>query len=214
MARHVETMIVMLLIAKCTFAQEPPVYSGPQVGEKLPTLELVDGLDRESQEFDWTAKTDGKPSLLIFIHDLLANKSDEPSLGLSYVLSHYAAERRDAGLTYGVVYLADDVSEMRAFLTKIQRALPKKGTPLMISTDGLEGPGAWGLNRNLRMTVVISQENQVTANFALQQPSVEFDAPRILAKLIETIGGKVPTLAELDFPYYIGRPDTMKGKPQ
>ena len=196
-----------ILICSTACGQEPGIFSGPQAGEALSSLEVKDALDATGKAYDLVAKAEGKPSILIFIHDLLSNKSDEPSLGLSYVLSHYAAQRKDAGLVYGVVYLTDDVTAMRAFLAKVRRALPKQDVPLVISTDGLEGPGSWGLNRNVRMTVVISKDNQVTANFALQQPSVSVDAPKILAQLIEVIGGDVPSLRELDFPYYIGRPD-------
>lgn len=200
--------------AFCAFApaQDASVFSGPQVGEQAPSLKVVDALNSSKAAYDFVDRADGKPCILIFIHDLLANKSDEPSLGLSYVLSHYAASRKDTELVHGVVYLTGDITEMRAFLTKVQRALPKKKTPLLISPDGIEGPGPWGLNRNLRMTVVILRKNQVTANFALQQPSVQVDAPKILAKLVEVIGGEAPKLNELDFPYYIQKPPTMKEK--
>lgn len=203
-------LTVALLLSTTTHGQEPVVFSGPQVGEKLPPLDVVDAFDATGKAYDIIAQAGGKPSILIFIHDLLANKSDEPSLGLAYVLSHYAAEREDTGLVRCVVYLTDDVTEMRAFLTKVRRALPKQDTPLTISPEGLEGPGSWGLNRNIRMTVVISLKNKVVANFALQQPSVRADAPRILAKLVEVIGGEVPSLGELDFPYYIERPQPEK----
>ncbi len=204
-------LTMAFLLCTATYGQEQMVFSGPQIGEQLPSLKVVDVFDATAKTYDFVALSDGKPSILIFVHDLLANKSDEPSLGLAYVLSHYAAARDETSLTCGVVYLTGDVTEMKAFLTKVRRALPKKETPLIISPEGLEGPGAWGLNRNLRMTVVISRKNQVTANFALQQPSVSADAPRILAKLVEVIGGEAPTLGELDFPYYIKKPqDTEK----
>jgi hypothetical protein len=119
---------------------------------------------------------------------------------------HYAAARQDTGLVRGVVYLTDDVAAMKTFLTKIRRALPKKDTPIAISTDGLEGPGSWGFNRNLRMTIVISNKGRTIANFALQQPSVNVDATRVLEELVKVIGGDVPKLRDLDFPYYVGKP--------
>mgnify|MGYP001812154548 FL=1 len=124
------------------------------------------------------------------------------------MLTHYAAARKDAGLVRNVVFLTDDVAATKAFLTKVRRALPKQATPIAISTDGLEGPGSWGFNRNLRMTIVISDKGRSVANFALQQPSVNVDAPKILKELVRVIGGDVPKLRDLDFPYYVGKPRT------
>jgi hypothetical protein len=189
------------------FAQETADFSGPQASERLPSLNIVDAFATGGEKaHDLIASTDGKPCIVVFIHDLLANKSDEPSLGLAYVLMHYAAERKDTGLVRSVVCLTDDVTAMKTFLRKIRRALPKKETPITISTDGLEGPGSWGLNRNLRMTVVIAKNNRVTANFALRQPSVQADSEKILAELTSVIGGDAPKLADLDFPYYVKKP--------
>jgi hypothetical protein len=140
---------------------------------------------------------------------MLSNKSGEPSLGLAYVLMHYAAARKDTDLERSVVFLTDDVAAMKTFLAKIRRALPKKETPIAISTDGLEGPGSWGFNRNLRVTIVISDQGRTTASFALQQPSVNVDTPRVLKELVRVIGGDVPQLHDLDFPYYVAKPPAM-----
>ena len=123
-------------------------------------------------------------------------------------MTHYAAAaaRRDTGLVRNVVFLTDDVAAKTVFLIKVRRAPPKKATPIAISTDGLEGPGSWGFNRNLRMTIVISDEGRTIASFALQQPSVNVDAPKVLKELVGVIGGDVPKLHQLDFPYYVGKP--------
>lgn len=210
----------MLVCRATSYAQEP-VFSGPQPGEKLPALTVVDAQvspgvpagAAKAQPYDLVARAEGRPSIYIFIHDLLSNRSDEPSLGLAYMLSHYAAKREDTGLIRSVVYLTDDVAALNAFLTKVRRALPKKGTPLTICTQGLEGPGAWGLNHNLRMTVVIANKNLVTASFAIQQPGVAVDAEPILAELVKLIGGTPPKLRDLEFPYYIAKPDVDRSKP-
>ena len=49
-----------------------------------------------------------------------------------------------------------------------------------ISVDGEEGPGSYGLNRNVELTFVLAKENKVVANFAFVQSSVT-DAPVISA---------------------------------
>lgn len=207
MKSFVKRILMAVVCCATASAEEPVDYSGPQPGERLPRLEVVDAFELdEEKSYDVIARIGEKPSILVVIHDMLSNKSDEPSLGLAYVLMHYAAARKDTELERSVVFLTDDVTAMQTFLTKIRRALPKKETPMAISTEGIEGPGSWGFNRNLRMTIVISNQGRTTANFALQQPSVNVDVPRVLKELTRVIGGDVPKLHDLDFPYYVGKP--------
>ena len=207
MTMFIRRVLVLAFLCATAVAEEPVKYSGPQPGERLPKFEVVDAFGPDEQKpYDMVSRFGDEPGMLVVIHDMLNNRSDEPSLGLAYVLAHYAATRKETGLQRSVVFLTDDVTAMKSFLTKIRRALPKNETPIVISTDGLEGPGSWGLNRNLRVTVVISNQGQSVANFALQQPSVQADTPRILKELVKLIGGDVPTLRDLDFPYYIAKP--------
>ena len=52
------------------------------------------------------------------------------------------------------------------------------------------------------MTVLIGKENEVTANFALVQPSLQADGVRIAKSLAEASGADEPTLEDFDhFPY-------------
>jgi len=69
---------------------------------------------------------------------------------------------------------------------------------LGISDEGREGPGAYGLNRNVTLTVLVGKDNKVTANFALVQPSAQADGPKIAKAIVDVLGGgPVPSLAEL-----------------
>ena len=137
-------------------------YSGPQVREKLPPLTVTAAFDTDNtKDYDLVARAGGKPMLLVFIHDLLTNRTDEPSLGLAYLVMQYAAERQETRLARGIVCTTDDVTELRAFLEKIRRVFPRNDTPIGISLDGLEGPGSYGLNRNVRMTILIAKDNKV-----------------------------------------------------
>jgi hypothetical protein len=207
MTKFIRQILITLFCCAIADAEEPVDYSGPQPGERLPKFDVVDAFEMaEEKPYDVIARIGEKPSILVVIHDMLSHKSDEPSLGLAYVLMHYAGTRKDTGLERNVVFLTDDLAAMKEFLTKIRRALPKKETPITISTDGLEGPGSWGFNRNLRMTIVISEQGRTTASFALQQPSVNADTPKVLKELVRVIGGDVPRLQDLDFPYYVGKP--------
>ena len=60
-----------------------------------------------------------------------------------------------------VVFLSDDP----AALKQITRHVPKN-VLVGISPDGREGPGSYGLNRNVSQTVIIAKDGKVLYNFA------------------------------------------------
>ena len=96
----------------------------------------------------------------------------------------------------GVVWLSDDATAAEQFLHRARHAMPSE-VPIGISVDGAEGPGAYGLNRHVALTVLVGQGGKVTANFALVQPSVQADAPKILAKVAERDRPESPFAEEL-----------------
>src|SRR5437762_2363666 len=67
-----------------------------------------------------------------------------------------------------------------------------RGVPIGISTEGAAGPPAYNLNRNVLVTVIIAKENRVVANFALAQPILEDDAPKIAEAVAAALGGSKP----------------------
>jgi hypothetical protein len=79
----------------------------------------------------------------------------------------------------------------------MQHAFPKE-VPVVLSADGAEGPGALGLNRKVALTILVAKDNKVSANFALVQPSIQADAPKIAKALHAALGeDKEPTLKDL-----------------
>ena len=67
---------------------------------------------------------------------------------------------------------------------------------MSISLDGLEGPGRYGLNRNMDMTVLVAKDQQVVDNFAINGPNNN-DAPEILAAIARTIDRPTPSLEKI-----------------
>lgn len=186
------------------------VYSGPQVGEAAPNFRFLKTLGTEEpEELDPIAIADGKPALLVFLHDV-----NRQSISMTRTLTKYAASRRNDGLTTSVILLGDDASAAEATLKRIQHALTS-GIPTGISLDGREGPGAYGLNRNVQLTVLVVDGGKVTANFALIQPSLQVDLPMIAAAIVERIGGDKPELKQLlgDEPQMQRAANSQPGNP-
>ncbi|MGE0758546.1 MAG: hypothetical protein AB7O38_16080, partial [Pirellulaceae bacterium] len=186
--------LFLLGLAPITAWAQDPVFSGPQVGEKVVPFVVRGGLgELAGKELDVVKQADGNPLLLVFLHQV-----NRRSISLARLVLEYGATRRDKGLTSALVYLSDDPTEAENALKRMAHAMPK-GVPVGISLDGAEGPGAYGLNRNVELTVLVAKENQVTANFAIIQSSIQADAPRIIGEIVAvTGGGKVPTVAELN----------------
>jgi hypothetical protein len=166
------------------------VFSGPQVGEKLPSFKVRGVYNDAGKDLDFVKQAKGKPIVLIFVHDL-----NRPSAAMTRVLGDYAASRSKDGLACGIVWLSDDATEAESTLKRVRHAMPK--APIGISPDGKEGPGSYGLNRGMTLTILVGKDDKVTANFALVQPSLQADLPKILEAVVKVAGGKVPKLEDL-----------------
>src|SRR5687768_14114923 len=148
-----------------TRKSESAVFSGPQVGEKLPPFKVRGAFDADAgKELDFVKQADGKPIVLVFVHD-----ANRPSIGMTRALTSYTVSRAKDGLVTGVVWLDDDSTEAENMLKRIRHALTA-GAPTGISLDGKEGPGSYGLNRNVTLTILVGKDSEVSANFALVQP--------------------------------------------
>jgi hypothetical protein len=153
-------------------------FSGPQKGEKTAGFVVFDVGARK--ELDFVAEGKGAPTLLVFIHEL-----SRPGAALLRALDDHAQVKRVRGLRTLFVSLAEDRDGAERKLPMVVKSLQLK-SPLGISVDGKEGPGAYGLNREVMLTVLVARGNKVHANFAILSPN-ETDAPRIKAAVDEVL---------------------------
>jgi hypothetical protein len=187
-------MICLLLVGMpaALYSQEK-LLSGPQVGEKLPSFK-VKGVfgDEAGKDLDYVKAAAGKPIVLVFVHDF-----NRQSASVTRVLTKYTLTRAKDGLTTGVVWLSDDVTEAENTLKRVKQGLAD-GVSTGISPDGKEGPGSYGLNRKVTLTILVGNKDKVTANFALVQPSLQVDLPKMLEAVVKEVGGKAPTYEEIE----------------
>lgn len=174
---------------------EEPVFSGPQVGERLAPFEaqIVFG-DDKGKTVPVLEGIEDAPTLLIFAHQVT-----RPSVGLIRLLADFAQTKKDDGIHTRLVFLTEDPTDTAAWFRRARRALPASVSP-MISLDGIEGPGVYGLNRKMTLTVLVANKGKVTANYALIQPSIQADATKIGHAIVKTLGvDSEPTLKEMGF---------------
>lgn len=167
-------------------SDEKHVFSGPQPGEKLPPLNAtsIRGAAK-GKTFDFIAKAGGQPLVLLLQEESvvgLRGLSD-----MSRIVDKIANESKQE-LLMTVVFLGDDP----AALKQITQQVPKN-VLVGISPEGREGPGNYGLNRNVSQTVIIAKEGKVLYSFAFTQPMLHPN-PYVLGAIGEAIGVKPAAL--------------------
>lgn len=186
----------IIMLAALFPVSEDQVFSGPQPGEQLIPFTVKGALgDQLDKPLDPVALAAGKPLVLVFVHE-----RTRPAFGLANLIMRLVTSRGTEAVHGAIIFLTDDPTETATWLTRVAQHFPK-GTTVGISTDGVEGPGAYGLNRNVAVTVLIAKSSRVTANFALVQPGNAVDGPKIFRAIAEVLGEQqVPSIDDFAAP--------------
>lgn len=194
------TLACSLFFGASLVLADDPVFSGPQVGEALPAFHVRGVVDGDAgKDLDFISSAAGKPIVLVFVHDV-----NRLSISMTRVLTGYTVTRKKDGLHTGVIWLDEDATAAENAVKRVKHALTADA-PIGVSLNGSEGPGSYGLNRKVMLTILVGKEGKVTANFALIQPSLQADLPKILAEITKLVGGRVPALEDL-----AGMPEMMR----
>ena len=171
-------------------AEETRLFSGPQPGEKLPPL-MAKGINGavKDKTYDVIAKADGQ-LLVLFLQDE-SGLGLRGLIGISRLLAQ-TAEQSKQKMHISAVFLGDTPDTLENQAGRLVTHIPN-GVSLNISQDGREGPGSYGLNRNVAQTVIIAKDGKVLYNFAFAQPMLQPD-PYVLGAVGEAIGIKPETL--------------------
>ena len=177
--------LLLLLLPVVTVAQEEALISGPAAGSKAGVVScyaLTGPL--AGQEFDAMEKIGSAPGALLFIHDLSRNTAP--------VIRQFDAlgeEHRLLGFQWHSIMLNDDRTAGEAMLKRVNGSL-RLNNPLVISLDGLEGPGDYALNRKCTLTLVLLKDGKVTESIALKDTGMN-DFPK-LKQWVESVAGTIP----------------------
>ncbi|MFQ5733629.1 MAG: hypothetical protein ACE5KM_16960 [Planctomycetaceae bacterium] len=207
--RCVTVALVFAGVATAAHAEDKKIFSGPQVGEKLPPLKVKGVFGKEAgKEFDFVKLAKGKPTVLIFMHKLT-----RPAFGTVRALLNYAGHRKPDELFSAMIYLSDDATEGEKSLKRLGRYLQigKTRSRFGLSPDGKEGPGAYGLNRNVTLTILVADKGKVTASYPLVQPSVQADVMKIIKDVVALTGQKTPKLEDIFKRRYAGKKKKKRG---
>jgi hypothetical protein len=186
--------------------EKEPIFSGPQPGERTTPFKVLELTgDGAGKERDPITENRGAPTAIAFLHGI-----ERSLVPLLRVVDQYGALKKDL-LRTEVVFLAADrlAGEERA---KAASKSLKLASRVGLSLDGPEGPGNYGLNKDCLMTIVIAQEDKVTASFALVQPGIA-DAPRVLAALAAACGDPSPPSVESLSSRPVGPGQRSAGRP-
>lgn len=181
---------------------EERIFSGPQPGEKLPPFNVTGMYGKiEGETFDITS-TDGQP-LILFVQDRngVGIKGIGMVMDLLLSIADYQKEQKsnredsNQSLQLAVVFLIDDVDELPDWSGEFIEDWTDNGVMVCMSPDGREGPGSYGLNRNVAQTILIANDGKVVHNFAFTQPMLYTD-PYVLGAVSEAIGVEPSAMEE------------------
>ena len=158
------------------------VFSGPQAGETLPKL-LVSAVRGDDAGKTFNALGDRNGAQLI----ILAGPNRTSIRGIIGILRLIATvnENSKEQLQPVLIYLGDDKNQLAENANRYLEYM--NGDPTIgISNDGRDGPGTYGLNRNVSMTIIVAKDGKVVYNFPFPEGMLTPD-PHVLGAISEVI---------------------------
>ncbi len=189
MRRPPSRHLVCLTFAALRLAAQDPVpalESGPKPGAPLPACPVYAPAGPfAGQEFDVAARIGVRPGAILFVHELTRNTGPMIS-----GLDRLGVQLAWTGLEVHTVRVGQERSEAEVATKRSSEAMGLH-RPILVSTDGIEGPGAFALNRRATLTLVLAREGKVVESVAFTDTG-RGDLQR-LRTLVETATGPVPT---------------------
>ena len=169
------------------------IFSGPQKGEKLPALKVTSLFgDNKGEAFDPIKRAGSRPQILFFQED--SGVGIRGLFGFANAIRQ-VNEKTEKELQVACIFLADEANTITSRYARIFGRLRESGVSVIaIASGGRNGPGSYGLNRNIAQTILVAKDGKVTWNFVSEQ-GLLFAAPHILGAVAEAVGEKRETVA-------------------
>ena len=166
-------------------AERPAIQSGPPKGMQLtPVSVYAPTGPYKGKTFDAAKEIGNAPGLLMFIH--VVNRQNAQMIR---ALDTMGVEYGILGFKSFGIHLGADRTQTEAGAKRFSGGL-KMHNPIVVSTDGHEGPGDYALNRKAYLTVVVVNEGTVKESICITDTGQK-DVPRLRA-WIESVTGKLP----------------------
>ncbi len=160
------------------------IFSGPQPGEKLTAIAATNlAGDNKGKDVDPVTLQKSRPQIIIF-----QNESGVAVRGL-YGLADSIGKidkKTAKDLHVACVFLSDDESKITQFEKLFPKLMEMGIDSVSLSSDGRDGPGAYGLNRTVAQTIILAKDGKVTRNFAFPQGLLYSD-PHVMGAVAELI---------------------------
>ncbi|HEX6812689.1 MAG TPA: hypothetical protein VF384_13765 [Planctomycetota bacterium] len=167
-------------------APPPELVSGPGAGTPLPTCPVYAPAGPwAGTEFDAAVRLQKGPGVLLFVHDLSRNTAP-----MITGLDRLAVQLAWTGLQTFTIRVAADRNDAEAAVKRSSDAL-QLVRPIVVSPDGLDGPGGYALHRKATLTLVVARDGVVLRSVAFTDTG-RADLGR-LRGLVEEATGAIPT---------------------
>lgn len=182
---------------------EEPIYSGPQPGEKVLPLTVINLRgSKAGQEFDPVKLAGDKLHLMFFVSE---SRTFGRFLGqLRNQLQTIEANSKQPW-AMSVIVSTDDVNEAEKSFAILDERYPKN-LLVGVSKDGAAGPPAYGLDKNLTATVIVAKNGNVLHNLPYVGNAF-YTQPHILGAIAEAMKIDHDTLRK----YINGQPGDAAG---
>ena len=169
------------------------IFSGPQKGEKLPELRVTSLFgDNKGEAFDPIKRAEKRPQILFFQEAIFG---EVPCLFQFADAIRQVNEKTEKEIQIACIFLADDANTITSRYARIFGGLRERGVSVIaVAPGGRNGPGSYGLNRNIAQTILVAKDGKVTWNFVAEQ-GLLFADPHILGAVAEAVGEKRATVA-------------------
>ena len=190
---------------------EEPIYSGPQPGEKVLPFTVINLRgSKAGQEFDPVKLAGDKLHLMFFVSE---SRTFGRFLGQLRNQLQAIEENSKQPWAMSVIVSTDDFNEAEKSFAILDQRYPKN-LLVGISKDGAAGPPAYGLDKNLTATVIVTK-NQIVLHNLPYIGNAFYTQPHILGAIAEAMKIDHDTLRK----YINGQPGdaagvaAMRGKP-